>query len=206
VIESIPVGGFTGTIAVPTLASSLGDMLAAKESPFNANLLAKGAVTPAGDASDFAALAQEHCTEYAASQGCDNPAGVAAQFVAQYLAWLKSQPASAYQSGDRGSLFSPTAAPVSSPVTTPNPVSVSVGGQGQPIAAPVTGGNSLSPVGAPAPVVPGILPASSPNTAGAPGQGGGFLDQTFSVFGQSFPVWGALAAGVAGLYFLGGRH
>ena len=112
VIENIPVGGFTGTLAVPSLASALGDMLAAKESPFNANLIAKGAVNVNTDAQDFAALATQHCTEYAASSGCDNPAAVAQQFVNQYLAWAKSQPASAYQASDSGSLFSPTTQPV----------------------------------------------------------------------------------------------
>ena len=123
-IQSIPVGGFTGTLPVPTLASALGDMLASKESPFNANLIAKGAVNPSTDAQDFLALALEHCTEYAASQGCDNPQAVAAQFVAQYQAWLKSQSAGAYQAADSGSLA--------------GPVQVSVKNSPVPVAATVT--------------------------------------------------------------------
>jgi hypothetical protein len=113
VIQSIPVGGFTGDLNVPTLASTLGDMLEAKETSFNANLIAKGAVNVSADSQDFITEALEHCTEYASSQGCDNPQAVAQQFINQYIAWAQSQPASAYQSGDTGTLFSPGGAPPS---------------------------------------------------------------------------------------------
>jgi hypothetical protein len=90
-IQPIDVGGFTGTINVPTLASALGDMLTAKETISEVNLLRAGVETPSSGLQDFAALAADHCGEYPTSQGCSNPQSVVTDFQSRWQAWLSQQ-------------------------------------------------------------------------------------------------------------------
>jgi hypothetical protein len=136
-IQDIVVGGFTGDIAVPTLDAALSEAVAAKESPFIANTIAKGADSVAAEDTDIATQAQAHCTEYPASEGCGaDMAGLIAQYQAQYLAWAQTQNAGTYQAADTGTLTSPlTASPgggsAAAPVyVAPTPGSPSAGATG----------------------------------------------------------------------------
>jgi hypothetical protein len=119
----IPIGGFTGTFQVETLDSFLAGLLAAKESPFIANAIARGADSVAAELADFLPTAQSYCAINGALPDCGQMAQLVAKYQALYQAWASGQRASSYQGGDTGTLTSPTnALSNSAPVYTPPPV------------------------------------------------------------------------------------
>lgn len=109
-LENIPIGGFTGDFAVPTLDADLSQKVFSEESPFVANMIAKGADSVSAEIANLMAEAQSHCGLYPNSSGCNNLAALVAQYQAQYAAWAKGQSASTYQNADTGPLTSPLTA------------------------------------------------------------------------------------------------
>lgn len=105
---NIPIGGFVGDFQVQTLDSFLNTVLQAKESPFMANVLAKGADTVANQSADFLAQAQSYCAINGALPDCGQLGSLVAKYQALFQSWAKGQQASTYQSGDTGTLFAPT--------------------------------------------------------------------------------------------------
>jgi hypothetical protein len=114
-LENIPIGGFTGDFAVPTLDADLSQSVFSKESPFIANAIARGADSVSAEDADILAQAQSHCGLYPNSTGCNNLAALVAQYQAQYMAWAKGQSASSYQGTDTGPLTAPLTAGPSGP-------------------------------------------------------------------------------------------
>lgn len=104
---NIPVGGFTGDFQVMTLDPFLNTVLQAKESPFMANVLARGADTVANQSSDFLAQAQSYCAINGALPDCGQMGALVAKYQALFQSWASGQKASTYQSGDSGSLTNP---------------------------------------------------------------------------------------------------
>lgn len=129
VYANIPVGGFTGDFQVMTLDSFLSTVLAAKESPFIANSIARGADTVANQANDFQAQADSYCSINGALPDCGQKAQLVAKYKALFLAWAGGQSASIYQAGDTGTLSNPinaltNSAPTYTPPPNTNPTNV----------------------------------------------------------------------------------
>jgi len=82
-----------------TLESVLQQLLQANESPFQTSLIAQGGDTALGTAGSFAAIAAQHCALHPMAPGCENPGPLAQQYAEMYLAWIATQPASAYNQG-----------------------------------------------------------------------------------------------------------
>ena len=120
--QNIPIGGFTGDFQVETLDSFLAGVLAAKESTFDANVIAKGADSCAAELADFQAQAQDYCAINGAVSDCGQMATLVAKYQALYQSWCNGQSAGTYQSADTGNLNAPTnALTKSAPVYTPPP-------------------------------------------------------------------------------------
>ena len=209
--ENISIPGFTGTFAVPTLDADLSQFLFSNESPFIANMIAKGG--QADGAADFLSEAQSHCADYPSSAGCNNWQALANQYAAQYAAWLKGQSASVYQSGDTGSLYGPTipvaAVPVipSAPLATPSPVTTTPAGSTSTPLAPGPGGTIVA---TPAGGSPLGTPAGS--TTGGFNLAAFLQEKSFPNVPilASIPNWGIGLAALAGIFvvmrFTGGRR
>lgn len=129
VYSNIPIGGFTGDFTVMTLDSFLAQVLASKESPFMANVIARGADTVANQAADFQAQADSYCAINGALPDCGQKSSLVAKYRALYMAWANGQKASTYQSQDSGTIASPintlsNSAPVYNPVVPAPPTNV----------------------------------------------------------------------------------
>ncbi len=153
VYADIPIGGFTGDFQVMTLDSFLSTVLAAKESPFIANAIARGADTVANQLSDFQAQADSYCSINSALPDCGQKSALVAKYRALYTSWASGQKASTYQSGDTGSLSNPinvlsNSAPTYTPPPNTNPTNVlSTPATGNPTSGQnnVTGPQSTTP-------------------------------------------------------------
>ena len=177
-LENIPIGGFTGTFAVPTLAADLSQVVFTDESPFVGNLIAKGADSVSAEEANILAEAQQHCGLYPNSTGCDQLATLVAQAQAQYAAWAATQKAGTYQAADTGPLGSPLAP--SSPGASPSPV-VYTGPAA--IAAPTYPGPALSPnTASGSPAGAGTSSGTNSGTTGNTGN----TNQTAAPFNWSF--------------------
>ena len=175
----IPIGGFTGTFQVETLDSYLAGRLAAKESPFIANAIAQGADSVAAEMADFLPTAQSYCAINGALPDCGQMAQLVAKYQALYQQWASGQRASSYQSGDTGTLTSPTnTLSNSAPVFTPPPVT-------QPT-------NALNPPGASGNPTAGQQNVTGNQTPVAPVDITSWLESN----------WVLVAAGIAALVFL----
>ena len=178
VYSNIPIGGFVGTFQVETLDSFLAGVLASKESPFIANAIAQGADTVAAESADFLAQAQAYCAINGALPDCGQMAQLVAKYQALYQSWASGQRASTYQSGDTGSLASPTnALSNSAPVYTPPPVTKQT--------------NVLNPPG-----------ANSNPTQGQTNVTGNQTPATDTGLSWLKSNWVLVAAGIAALIFL----
>jgi len=107
VYQDIALPGFTGTFHVQTLDSFLNTVLQAKESPFIANAIARGADTVDNQANDFFAQAQMYCDINGALPDCNQQAQLVSKYQALYRQWAAGQSARTYQSGDTGTLANP---------------------------------------------------------------------------------------------------
>lgn len=119
--SNIPIGGFTGDFQVMTLDSFLSQVLASKESPFMANVIARGADTAANQAADFQAQADSYCAINGALPDCGQKSSLVAKYRNLYMQWASGQKASTYQSQDSGTIANPintltNTAPVYTPV------------------------------------------------------------------------------------------
>jgi hypothetical protein len=123
IYANIPIGGFTGEFQVETLDSYLAGRLAAKESPFIANAIARGADSIEAEAADFLPTAQSYCAINGALPDCGQMAQLVAKYQALYRAWGAGQQAGTYQGGDTGTLAQPVnVLSGSAPTYTPPPV------------------------------------------------------------------------------------
>jgi hypothetical protein len=184
------VPGFLGDLSVPTLESLLERQLAESEGLPMQNQLRAGSITLQQMIDDFFTLKDQYCGNYPAA--CPPGASSLAQSYADRLrAWSASLP----------------------PASPPPPVVIQA--QRAPSSSPAP-----SPAGDSGNYQTTQLPPQPAGSAASPPAGGGgggavapasgspvsdFLTSTFSIFGFSVPVWGALLAGSVGAYALSGR-